>query len=82
MTVVMIKPTNSCNLACAYCYNASVYVSSPEDLMSYETCKNALTKMGLLDKILRADMPLSQVARVINACLQSKGVGEARRRRC
>jgi uncharacterized protein len=45
MTVVMIKPTNSCNLACTYCYNTDVFLTSPSDLMTYETLKNALTKI-------------------------------------
>ena len=45
MTVVMMKPTNSCNLHCIYCYNSTNLSISNKDVMSLKTMTEAMTKI-------------------------------------
>lgn len=40
-SIVVVKPTNDCNLRCKYCYTQE---NAPKEIMSQDTLKNTLTK--------------------------------------
>jgi uncharacterized protein len=46
MTVVMMKPTNLCNLRCLYCYNDPASFSTPKNIMSRDTMAITLEKIS------------------------------------